>query len=397
MQPRNGSGLRHIALLIGQMGFGGTETQVSLLARELHGRGFVVDVLLLSEGGVHEPTLRAAGIGVHHLGFSRRPSDPAAVLQNLRAFVRMVSLLRSLRPDVLHAFLLMSHVLGAPAARLARVPVMIAGCRVLSDARHVRRSPRWRFVLGGALTPIIDHVVANAVAVADDASTVFGVPSHKLSVIYNGMPDSAFDAVEPEDIDTDLPVVVCLARMRPEKGHGFLLDAAALLSKQGRPCTLVLVGDGSEEGRLKEHASSMDIDVRFAGAIEDPRAWLARADIVVLPSISEGLSNAVMEAMAQGRPIVATAVGGTPELLEDRGVLVPPADPVALSQGIASLLRDPELAAHFGTVARAWAVKHLDVTSMVEAHVKLYRRLLERRCARLPRRGRPRGSSSARS
>ncbi|MFI7642196.1 glycosyltransferase [Nonomuraea sp. NPDC049400] len=381
MQAEKESGLQRIALLIGQMGFGGTETQVSLLARELHSRGFVVDMLILFEGGVHEPTLRAAGIGIHHLGFSRRPTGPAAVLKNLRAFARMVSLLRRLRPDVLHAFLMASNLLGAPAALLARVPVMIAGFRVMSDIGRVGRSPHWRLMLGGALTPITDQVVGNAVAVADDARTAFGIPSHKISVIYNGMSESAFDSVEPEVIDTDLPVVVCLARMRPEKGHGFLLDAAALLSEQGTPCTLVLVGDGPEEGRLKEHASSLDIDVRFLGPIKDPRAWLARADIVVLPSTSEALSNAVMEAMAQGRPIVATAVGGTPELLEDRGVLVAPGDHVALGQGIASLLRDPELAAHFGAVARAWAVKHLDVTSMVDAHVKLYRRLLERRCA----------------
>ncbi|MEV0231175.1 glycosyltransferase [Nonomuraea sp. NPDC050786] len=382
MQSEKESGPRRIALLIGQIGFGGTETQLSLLARELHNRGFVVDVLVLFEGGVHEPALRAAGIGVHHLGFSRRPSGPAAALKTLRAFVRMVALLRRLRPDVLHAFLMASNLVGALAALLARVPVMIAGFRVLSDVGHGRRSPHWRLALGGALTPITNHVVGNAVAVADDARTAFGIPSHKISVIYNGMPDSAFDSVEPEAIETDLPVVVCLARMRPEKGHAFLLDAAALLSRQGTPCTLVLVGDGPEENRVKEHASSLDIDVRFAGPVKDPRAWLARADIVVLPSTSEALSNAVMEAMAQGRPIVATAVGGTPELLEDRGVLVAPADPVALGQGISGLLRDPELAAHFGAVARAWAVKHLDVASMVEAHVELYRRLLEGRYAR---------------
>ncbi|MEV4106457.1 glycosyltransferase [Nonomuraea sp. NPDC049695] len=382
MQPENGSGRRRIALLIGQMGFGGTETQVSLLARELHSRGFAVDVLLLSKGGVHEPILRAAGIGVHHLGFSRRPSGRAAVIKNLAAFARLVSLLRRLRPDVLHAFLLESYLLGAPAARLARVPVMIAGRRGLTDLRHVRRTPRWRLMLGGALRPIIDHVVANAVAVAEDARTVIGFPSHKLSVIYNGLPDSAFDTVAPEAIDTELPVVVCLARMRSVKGQSFLLDAGVLLAAQGTPCTLVLVGDGPEEDRLKEHASGLDVDVRFVGPAKDPRGWLTRADVVVLPSISEGLSNAVMEAMAQGRPIVATAVGGTPELLEDRGVLVPPADPAALCQGVTRLLQDPELAAHLGAAARSWALKHLDVTTMAEEHVRLYHRLVAERCAR---------------
>ncbi|MEV1169993.1 glycosyltransferase family 4 protein [Nonomuraea sp. NPDC049784] len=375
MAPRDGSGLQRITLLIGQLGLGGTETQVSLLARELHGRGFVVDVVLLSKGGPHEATLRAAGVGVHHVGFSRRSPGQGPLTRNLRIFVRLVWLLRRLRPDVLHAFVLESYTLGAPAALLARAPIVIAGRRRLSDIKQRRRL--W-FTLGGAVTRITDHVVANARAVAEDAMTVEGIPSHKLSVIYNGLPDSAFDSVEPAAIDTDLPVVVCLARLRQVKGHRFLLDAAALLAEQGTPCTLVLVGDGPEEDKIKEYASGLDIDVRFVGPVTDSRAWLARADVVVLPSISEGFSNAIMEAMAQSRPIVATAVGGTPELLADRGVLVPPADPVALSLGIAKLLCDQELAVLLGDAARAWAAKHLDATTMVEEHVKLYRRLLER-------------------
>jgi glycosyltransferase involved in cell wall biosynthesis len=357
---------------------GGTETQVTLLARELRSRGIEVDVLLLSKGGPHEATLRAAGIAVHHLGFSRRPPGRAPMIRNLKVFARLVVLLRRLRPDVLHAFLLESYVLGAPAALLARVPIMIAGRRGLSD---IKRARQWWFALGGVMTPITDHVVANAVAVAEDARTAERIPPHKVSVIYNGLTDAAFEPVEPEHIDTELPVVLCLARLRPEKGHGSLIQAVALLSRQGKPCTLVLVGDGPEEDRLKAQASTLDLDVRFLGAMTDVRAILARADIVVLSSISEGMSNALMEAMARSRPIVATAVGGTPELLEDRGILVPPSDPVALSRGIARLLDDPALAASLGAAARAWAIKNLDVATMADEHVKLYHRLLEERCA----------------
>ncbi|MBN6053693.1 glycosyltransferase, partial [Nonomuraea sp. RK-328] len=373
--PRDRSSLRRVALLIGQLGLGGTETQVSLLARELHSRGITVDVLLLSKGGPHEPVLRAAGINVHHLGFTRRPPGRAALRRNLRVFAGLVRTLRRLRPDVLHAFLLESYVLGAPAALLARVPVMVAGRRGLSD---IKRARGWWFTLGGAMTPITDHVVGNAAAVADDARTAEGVPAHKLSVIYNGLPDTAFDLVEPETVDSALPVVVCLARLRPEKGHDFLLEAAALLARRGRPCTWVLVGDGPEEERLRARARELDADVRFWGPVTDPRPILAAADVVVLPSISEGMSNAVMEAMAQRRPIVATAVGGTPELLEDRGLLVPPADPAAIADAVARLVDDRGHAAWLAAEARAWALKNLDVTTMVEQHITLYERLLSR-------------------
>jgi glycosyltransferase involved in cell wall biosynthesis len=124
----------------------------------------------------------------------------------------------------------------------------------------------------------------------------------------------------------------------------------------------------------------LGVDARFLGHRSDIGALLARADICVLPSLTEGMSNAVMEAMAAGKPIVATDVGGTGELLRGRGVLVPPADAGALADGVARLLAEPELAARLGGEARRWSRQHLGVDGMVEQHVSLYGRLLEHRC-----------------
>ncbi|MFI7706017.1 glycosyltransferase family 4 protein [Nonomuraea sp. NPDC049480] len=377
MGSRDQRNLRHVALFIGQLGLGGTETQVSLLARELQQRGIKVDVLVVSKGGPHEKKLRDAGIRIHHVGSRRKWPRRASAIRKLWTFVRLVRTLRRLRPDVLHAFLLEAYFPGTPAALLAGVPVMVAGRRSMTDV--LRTGPRRRsFALASRMVRITDHVVANAVAVADDVRRVERIPPHKLSVIYNGMADAAFEPVERATIDTDHQVVLCLARLRPEKGHSVLIEAAGLLARQGTPCTFVLVGDGPEEERLKAQARTSNADIRFFGAMTDARGMLDRADVVVLPSISEGLSNAVMEAMARGRPIIATAVGGTPELLEDRGVLVPPSDPVSLSQAIARLLRDPETAASLGAAARAWATKNLRAATMAEEHIALYGRLLER-------------------
>ncbi|MEV6867964.1 glycosyltransferase, partial [Streptosporangium subroseum] len=236
-------GVRRVAFLIGQLGLGGTETQLCLLARQLHDRGVEPHVLLLAKGGPHEASLREAGIGVHHLGFVPFSSGPTALPRNLRAFARLVGLLRRLRPDVLHAFLLESYALGVPAARLARVPVVIAGRRSLS---FYKRDRGWAFALGKASTRLTDHVVANAAAVAEDARTIEHIPPHKISVIYNGLPPSAFTLVHPEKIDTHLPVILCVARLAPVKGHRFLLEAVATLARQGHPCTLVLAGDGPQ-------------------------------------------------------------------------------------------------------------------------------------------------------
>ena len=108
---------------------------------------------------------------------------------------------------------------------------------------------------------------------------------------------------------------------------------------------------------------------------------LALADLVALPSLHEGMSNAVMEAMAAGRPVVATAVGGTPELLDGRGLLVPPGDAIALADAMERLLADRPYAMRLGARARCWSRANLSLDAMLEEHIRLYRDLLERKCA----------------
>ncbi|MGW4422905.1 glycosyltransferase [Streptosporangium sp. NPDC004631] len=381
MTAEDRADLRRVALVINQLGRGGAEAQLSLLAQGLRARNIDTHVILTCESGPHLTALRLAGVEVHQLDFVPSLTSlvrPSALVHNLGAGMRLLRLLRRLRPQVLHAFLYFDYVLSAPAARLSGVPVVVSGRR---SQGFYKRGRRWVFALERAATRITDHVVANAVAVAQDARASERLPARKLSVIYNGLPASAFEPVEPEEVGTHLPVIVCVANLHPVKGHRFLLDAAATLARRGRPCTLVLAGDGPERDRLERQASVLGLDVRFRGSVDDPRGLVARADVVVLPSLSEGLSNAVMEAMAAGRPIVATSVGGTPELLDGRGVLIPASDPAALAEAVLRLLDDPELGAGLGAAARAWAAKNLDMTVMVEEHIALYRRLLEARCA----------------
>ncbi|MEV4457624.1 glycosyltransferase [Microbispora sp. NPDC049633] len=369
--------VRRVVLLTGQLGIGGAERQLSLLAGRLRDRGVDVHVFVMSRGGPHEEDLRAAGIDVHFLGFGRGLSGIAPPIRNLRAFARLVGLLRDLRPQVLHGFLWESYLLGAPAARLAAVPVVVTARRTQG---YLRPKKLWTSAAERIVNRMTDHVVANAMAIARGTHEVEGVPDHKLSVIYNGLAPSAFDHAAPEPVATELPVVVCVARLSANKGHRFLVEAAALLARRGRPCTFLLAGDGPERERLERQVDVAGVDVRFLGFRRDTAGLLARADVVVLPSTAEGLSNAVMEAMAAGRPVVATSVGGMPELLERRGVLVPPSSPRALADGIARLLDDPALAATLGAAARAWARQNLDLEAVTDEHIDLYHRLLQARC-----------------
>ncbi|MGH3388122.1 MAG: glycosyltransferase [Actinomadura sp.] len=372
--------LTRVCLLIGQLGLGGTEKQLVLIADGLRARGVDTTVLGLVEGGPREDALRAAGVPVVHLGFQRRSAGWRMPPANAAAFARLVGHLRRARPDVLHAFLFHSYVLAAPAARLAGVPVLVAGRRSLAD---FKRGRPLLLAIERAATHLTDHLVANAEAVAEDTRREGGVRPEKITVVRNGLPSSAFDPVPPAQLPTSLPLVLCVANLISYKGHRYLFEAVTSLRNRGLPCTLALAGDGPERSALERQAARLGIDVRFLGIRSDIERLLARADVAVLPSLEEGMSNAVMEAMAAGRPVVATAVGDTGELLRDRGVLVPPADPEALADGLARVLTDPALARRLAREARLWSRDNLPVDAMVDRHVRIYTELLERKCGRV--------------
>jgi glycosyltransferase involved in cell wall biosynthesis len=363
--------------MIGQLGRGGTEKQVVLLADGLRRRGVDARVLVMFAGGPRTSELRAAGVPVVDLGFHRRPARPAMIWGNLAAFVRLVRYLRRVRPVVLHAFLFHSYVTASPAARLARVPVVVAGRRSMAVTRG---RPLFRAVERVA-NLMTDLLVANAEAVAEDARHVEGVPAGKITVVYNALPEDAFVPAPPARIAATSPVVLCVANLRPGKGHADLLDAAALLRERGTEVTLVLAGDGPRRPELAHRAGTLGLDVRFLGSRTDVNRLLARADVVALPSTAEGLSNAVMEAMAAGRPVVATRVGGTVELLSGRGVLVPPGDPAALADGLHAVLTVPGYAETLVAAAREWIVRAARIDAMVDRHVEIYGELWSRRCA----------------
>jgi glycosyltransferase involved in cell wall biosynthesis len=367
-----------VCLIIGQLGLGGAEKQITLLASGLHRRGVETTVVVLRAGGPREQVLRDAGVPLINLGLPaplRSWQHPFVAGQ---AVARLRRTLRRLRPDIVHAFLFHSYVLAAPAARLARVPVYIAGRRSLSD---YKRRLAFATPVERVATAMTDLLIANADAVATEVVRTEGVSPAKIRVVYNGLPDDAFEPHPPDPLASPHPVLLCVANLRGYKGHRYLLDAAAELRGRGIECTLVLAGDGDQRQALRDQATRLRLDVRFLGARTDVPALLARTDLVVQPSLTEGMSNAVMEAMAAGRPVVATEVGGTGELLRGRGVLVPPADSTALAAGIESLLWDPYRAKELADAAREWSRRRLHVDTMVDQHLTIYADLLENRCA----------------
>lgn len=344
-----------IVLAVPTLEVGGTERQLVRLAREFTERGHRVRVVVLSQRGPLAADLEAAGVVVHSLGLPR----PAGV-------VRLLGLpwkLRQWRVDVTHAFLFWPSVLVLPAARVAGIRHRISGRRNLgSDIRGpVRR------VLAYVANRSTTAMIANAQAVAETVPR--GGRPAVLWVVPNGVDAPAGRA----SASTSPAAGALVANLIAYKGHADLLDALARLDN---PPVVHCFGEGPERSAIEARARSLGLEetLQLHGHVRDVGRRLIEMQFALLVSHEEGLPNAVLEAMAVGLPVVATAVGGTPELIAHgrTGLLVPPRDPVALSVAIASVASDAELRERLGTAARREVQDRFGWSRCVEAHLEIY-------------------------
>jgi glycosyltransferase involved in cell wall biosynthesis len=284
-----------------------------------------------------------------------REGFPVAILPLRRSFQlgaawRLARLLRRRRADVLHTHTLAAaNVLARLAGAVARVPVVSH----LHIENHFRPATRW---LLARLDNATARLAARLVAVSEDTKRAYerqGYPRGRIEVVYNGV-----DLPANGDFRRNVPARIGeVARLFDVKGQRELLHALARLPE----VRLVLAGRDLEQGgafqdELERESERLGIRERVEfGFHEDVPALLETLDVVALPSWTEGLPLVLLEAMARGRPVVATPVGGTPELVTDgeTGLLVPPRDPEALAAALRRVLDDPELARRLGEAARA--------------------------------------------
>jgi glycosyltransferase involved in cell wall biosynthesis len=229
--------------------------------------------------------------------------------------------------------------------------------------------------------PLATHVIAVSEAVAAYAGREFRIPPERLTVIPNGVDLDHFRP-PPRPPDPHDPVIGCVAGLRPEHDHLTLIQAFATLVRRLPRATLLLVGRGPEEARIRSAAAARGVlsQVVFAGEQPDVSPFLHRMDLYAQASLTAGLPNAILEAMACGLPVVATAVGGTPEAVAhgSTGLLVPPGDPEALAGAAATVLEDPALAARFGHAARARVEDRFSEAMMLSRFESLVDRLAAR-------------------
>jgi glycosyltransferase involved in cell wall biosynthesis len=358
-----------IVLLVTLSGVGGAQTYVAALVPALAKR-FDVVVAAHGEGPLRDAA-RGAGARYVALRHLRRALGPRDVL----GLLELVALLRRERPTVLHANSSKAGILGRLAAALAGVPVSIftahgwafGARRGLSSALY-----RWGDRLARPLTSTIVCVSESERRAGLAARTC---DPAKTWVIHNGV---ALDGIAPAALDGAPPVIVSVGRLAAPKDPFALVAALARLPAGAFQAVLVGGGPQHAEVAAAIRGTGLDGVVELAGDRDDVPALLAGADLFVLASRSEGFPMSVLEAMAAGLPVVASAVGGVAEAVVDgeTGLLVAPGDVEALAGAIERLLADAQLRRAMGSAGRNRAAEHFDLARFRAAHLAVYERAL---------------------
>jgi len=366
--PADASRLPRVLFVIGSLDPGGSEGQLAELLARTHGTRIDAVVAMLSEPSDdrHVTRLTEAGVPLHVVGVGR--TRPARVLGALR---RLAGLMRSWRPDLVSPWLEQSALVAAPIARLLGVPVLLA-----------RRNVSGHYAERGRLVVAAIHraerlaVLATANSRAVAAETVRrGIPPERVRVILNGYLGTGPAPLPSRDVVT----LGYLARMRTEKGHHRLLRVLGELHSDVA-WRARLGGDGPLEDEIEAEAERRGLTdrVEFAGAIDDVPAFWRDCDIAVLLSDHEGSPNALVEAAAMGRPLLATAVGGIPELVDDEvGALVDPDDSAAAASALARLVSDRALRERLGATAARRVEERYSMDAFVDGHCAAIREALE--------------------
>ena len=380
LQRRAASPLR-VAFCLDSLDTGGTELNAVRTAERFDPARVQVEFFVLSARGALLPRVRDAGIPLHEI-----PVRGVASARTFRLAAAFAARLRRERFDVVHSHDIYNNMIVVPWARMAGLPLVIASRRWWTETNHPLHSRlnRWSYRFA-------HRVLANSESVGR-LVVAEGIDPRKVVVVPNFVDDAAFappDAPSLAAMRHELGLaavdeaVGVVANLHAIKDHATLLRAVALLLPVHPRLRLVLVGDGVERERLVGLAASLGITQRvvFAGRRpHQPSPQWAFA-LAVLSSRGEGFPNAIVEAMAARRPLVATSVGGVPDVVVhgETGLLVPPADPARLAEAIGQLLNDPQQAKAMGEAGATRARELFHAARVVDRLQDVYEQALGRR------------------
>ena len=370
----------HVVHVLPSLRSGGTENRVQRMISASDKSSFRVSLLALTSRFGSPKSLAADESEVVVLEQGSVGRWLPCHLKLAALIWRFARTLGEMKPDVIHAHLPAPNIYSAVArlttCRRARLIVSKASLGNYKKGRpFLRMAERWA-------NGVADRIMVNSHAVEATVIREENTRGDKIVLMYNGVDTDEFSPRELSPTGDWVeagrgPTLVTVANLHAYKGHGVLLRAMPAVVAQYPHCLLLCVGeDRGEKPRLLELADQLGIAtrVRFLGHQDDVAAILRACDIVVHPSLQEGFSNAVLEAMACGRPVVASSAGGTAEAVVDgeTGYLVDPGDSVALGEAILRMLADPQRAAEMGAAGRARAVQTFSIGRAVDELESLY-------------------------
>lgn len=381
-----------IAQVITRLDWGGSPDIVRIICTHLEPESY--DVMLVT-GSTKYPTVRTRGFLEKFSGRTviiPRLKREINLLMDLSALVSLYLLFRREKFDIVHTHTAKAGVLARLAAYFARVPVII----------HTPHGHNFYGYFGICMSKII-IAVERFVARFTDRIIVFTelekkdfirfrvADTEKVSLIYQGLELERYTQVNIDKVKSkkafgiavDEDVIGMIGRLEPIKGPGYFVEAAEEVAKKFTKTKFIVVGEGGLRQRLENQVEGMGLKDRFifTGWREDIPEILSIMDILVLPSLNEAVGIVLIEAQVLGVPVVATNVGGIPEIVIDgmNGILIPPRDPQALAQAVVKLLKDEALRRKMGDAGREWVRDRFSVESMIEKLEKLYKDLKEKR------------------
>ncbi len=370
-----------VLLVVNSLRYGGTERMIERMTTHLHDSGKVRYTLCtLEDEGPIGAQLRARGVEVIALGLGG-----GMVRQVVGGAHGLRRLLRRRHFDLIHSFLYRSHC----ASRLARVGLrprvpLISSERCLGDNRA--RATLWVNRLTGRMS---DRILAVSEAVAERAIERDGIPRERVAVVPNGIepqpsrPRQRSRLRKALRLGDDAMLFLFLGRLHPEKGPDLLIEALDLLRREEpEGWRVVFVGDGGQRSELESRVNRLGLRDRvfLAGGRRRVGPWLEACDALILPSREEGMPVAALEAMMCGRAVIATQVGGSPEVVLDgeTGITVPAEDAAALARALVRLLRDPGLTRRLGAQGRDRGRKEFSIDRMTDGTLRQYEQMMPR-------------------
>jgi glycosyltransferase involved in cell wall biosynthesis len=369
MKPLN------ILHVISKLPVGGVENQLLLTLRNYDRTKLKPLVCSLLDKGEIGKEIEDLGIEVISLNKLKHRFDPT-IIRDIYNLIKMRNV-KIVRTHQYHA-----NLYGRLAAWLAKVPCIVAS---VHNIYTIDRKPHRR-VINRFLAEFTDKIVAVSETVKHDILKYDGLSEDKVTVIYNGIDTVRFSDVDGSiirkefNIQSDIPIVGTIGRLTLQKGQKYLIEAISLVKKRFPQIILLIVGDGPMKEELKEYAKSIGLNghIIFTGSRRDIPALLTAMDIFVLPSLWEGLPNALLEAMAVGKPIIATDILPVREIINSKelGILVPAKDSTAIASSIESLLVNKTFAETLSNNARKRACSDFNIETTVSRYTYLFKKIL---------------------